>query len=142
MKITTSQCKQWEKWKGELVNLTWVMIPRCHHPSGYLVKDKQLHVFCDASELAYSVSAYLKFEFELEKPNCFFVMSKNKLAPMKNNFVTTPTTKCWCFWCYAIYNDYWRNKLTNAKHIFLDRFNFGAVVLKKWKTSFESLCSK
>ena len=82
-KITKSQCKQWEKWKGELVNLKGVTIPRCHHPSGYLDKDIQLHVFCGTSELAYGAVAYLKFEFELEKPHCSIVMSKNRLAPIK-----------------------------------------------------------
>ena len=65
------------------MNLKGVTIPRCHHPSGYLAKDIQLHVFCDASGLAYGVVAYLKFEFELEKPHCSFVMSKNRLAPIK-----------------------------------------------------------
>ena len=49
-RITKSQCKQWKKWKGELVNLKGVTIPRYHHPSGNLAKDIQLHVFCDTSE--------------------------------------------------------------------------------------------
>ena len=60
-RITKSQCKQWEEWKGELVNLKGVTILRCYHPSAYLAKDIQLHVFCDDSELAYGPVAYLKF---------------------------------------------------------------------------------
>ena len=48
-----------------------------------MAKDIQLHVFCAASELAYGALAYLKFGFELEKPHCSFVMSKNRLAPIK-----------------------------------------------------------
>ena len=51
-RITKSQCRQWKKWKGELVNQKWATIPRCDHPSRYLDKDIQLHVFCDASESA------------------------------------------------------------------------------------------
>ena len=82
-RITKSRCKQWKKWKGELVNLKGVTIPRCYHPSGYLAKDIQLHVFWDASELAYGAVAYVKFEFELEKPPCSLVMSKSRLAPIK-----------------------------------------------------------
>ena len=70
-------------WKWELVNLKGVTIPRCHHPSGYLAKDIQLHVFYDASELAYVAVAYSKFELELEKPHCSFKMSKSRLAPIK-----------------------------------------------------------
>ena len=30
-RITKSQCKQWEKWKEELVNLKGITIPRCYH---------------------------------------------------------------------------------------------------------------
>ena len=82
-RITKSQCKQWQEWKEGLVNLKGVTFPRCYHPSGYLAKDIQLHVFCDASKLAYGAVAYLKFEFELEKPHCFFVLSKSRLAPIK-----------------------------------------------------------
>ena len=80
-RITKSQCKQWEKWKGKLVK--GAMIPRCHNPFGYLAKDIQLHVFCDTVESAYSAVVYLKFEFELKKPHCSFVMSKSRLASVK-----------------------------------------------------------
>ena len=67
------------------MNQKGVTIPRCHAPYGYLTKDIQIHVFCDASELAYcfSAAAYLKFELELEKLHCFFVMSKSRLALIK-----------------------------------------------------------
>ena len=82
-RITKQQYKQWEKWKGKLVNLKGITIPRCQHPPGYLAKDIQLNVFCDASELAYGAVAYLKFEFGLKMPHCSFVTSKNRLAPIK-----------------------------------------------------------
>ena len=60
-----------------------VTIPRCHHPSRYLAKDIQLHVFCDASDLAHGAVAYLRFKFELEKPRCSFVILKSRLIPIK-----------------------------------------------------------
>ena len=44
-RITKSQCKQWENWKGKLVNLKGATIPRCQHPSGYLAEDIQLYAF-------------------------------------------------------------------------------------------------
>ena len=66
-RITKSQDKQWEKQKGELLNLEGVPIPRCHYPSGNLAKDVKLHLFCDVSESACGAVAYLKFEFDLEK---------------------------------------------------------------------------
>ena len=82
-RITKQQYKQWEKWKGKLVNLKGITIPRCQHPTGYLAKDIHLHVFCDASELAYCAVAYLKFEFGLKMPHYSFATSKNRLAPKK-----------------------------------------------------------
>ena len=81
--LNPSYSKQWSKWKAELDNIHKVKIPRCHHPSGYKATDIQLHVFCDASELAYGAVAYLKFEFKTENPHCSFVMAKNRLAPIK-----------------------------------------------------------
>ena len=70
------------------MNLKGVTIPRYHHPSGYLAKDIQLHVFCDASELAHGAVAYVIFEFELEKSHCSFAMSKSILAPIKTILLT------------------------------------------------------
>ena len=65
------------------MNLEGVPIPRCHYPSGNLAKDIKLHLFCDASESACGAVAYLKFEFDLEKLCCSFVMSKNRHTPTK-----------------------------------------------------------
>ena len=84
-RITKSQCRQWERWKGELVNLKGVTVPRCHHPSRYLAKDIQLHIFCDASELANGAVACLKFEFELERSNFSFAMQQTDLLQLDSN---------------------------------------------------------
>ena len=65
-RIPKSQCKQCEKSKKGSVSLKEITIGICYHPFGYLAKDIQLHIFFDASELAYGAVENLKFEFELE----------------------------------------------------------------------------
>ena len=43
----------------------------------------ELHIFCDASEVAYGAVACIKFKFKTEKDHCTFLMSKTRLAPIK-----------------------------------------------------------
>ena len=43
----------------------------------------QLHIFCDASELAFGCVAYLRFSFKTGGHVCSFVMAKSRLAPIK-----------------------------------------------------------
>ena len=51
----------------------------------------ELHVFCDASTIAYGAVAYLKcISIDKCKPVCSFVMSKSRLAPMKVATLTVP----------------------------------------------------
>ena len=95
-RITKSECKQWEKWKGELVNLEEITIPGCHYPSRYLAKDIQLHLFCDAPELVCGAVTYIKFEFELEKSHCSSIMSKNRLPSIKAISLPRLEQSSWC----------------------------------------------
>ena len=73
----------WNEWFKSLSKINAVQIPRCHHALGYLASDVQLHIFCDASEVAHATVAYLKFLFKTDKPHCSFFMSKTRLAPIK-----------------------------------------------------------
>ena len=113
------------------MNLKGVTIPRCHHSTGYLAKDIQLHVFCDASELAYGAVAYLKFEFELEKPHCSFIMSKNRFSPIKTILLPRLELNAAVLGVRLYTMIIKKNKLVNSKCTFLDRFNFGDVELNK-----------
>ena len=54
---------QWERWQTELRDVDCVRVGRCHRPDGRTVVRCQLHVFGDASENAFGVLAYLRFEF-------------------------------------------------------------------------------
>ena len=48
----------------------------------------QLHLFCDASELAYGAAAYIRYSFKNGEHECALVMAKSRLAPIKT--VTLP----------------------------------------------------
>ena len=52
------------------------------------IVDVQLHIFCDASELAYGSVAYLRFTMKEGDHICSFVMSKSRLEPIKK--ITLP----------------------------------------------------
>ena len=52
------------------------------------ISEVQLHVFCDASEIAYGCVAYIRFTFETGGHMCAFVMAKSRLAPIKT--ITLP----------------------------------------------------
>ena len=52
------------------------------------VAEIQLHIFSDASELAYGSVAYFRFHFKVGGYACRFIMSKSKLAPIRT--VTLP----------------------------------------------------
>ena len=43
----------------------------------------QLHVFCDASELAFGACVYVRYSFKNGKHECALVMAKSRLAPIK-----------------------------------------------------------
>ena len=43
----------------------------------------QLHIFCDASELAYGSVAYLRYTLKDGSHTCSLVMSKSRLSPIK-----------------------------------------------------------
>ena len=79
---------QWENWKAAAQNITKVRVPRCFFPGGSSIVEIQLHIFGDASELAFGSVAYLHFTFKDGHHEVSYVISKSKLAPLKT--VTLP----------------------------------------------------
>ena len=72
-----------------LPKLTCLSIPRCYKPDGFEeLTSIQLHHFCDASEIGYGTVSYLRLENDDGDKHCAFVMSKSRVAPMKQ--VTIP----------------------------------------------------
>ena len=75
--------QRWQQWKNNLPLLAYVRIPRCHftrtnHEKGTL----QLHHFCDASEVGYGTSTYLRIVYQDGTTECGFVVGKSRNAPI------------------------------------------------------------
>ena len=62
--------------------------PKVLLSAGISITCIQLHVFADASELAYGPVAYLRFSFKDGHHEVSFVVAKSKLAPLKR--ITLP----------------------------------------------------
>ena len=84
----TDIAKDWLEWRNDLKNLSKVELNRKYTPVGIVVKNQQVHIFCDASEDAYATVAYLRTEAEDGKVYVGFITAKTKVAPLK--FVTLP----------------------------------------------------
>ena len=76
--------QRWLLWKNNLPLLANVEVPRCYfsrrdHEGATL----QLHHFCDASEVGYGTSSYLRITYPDGTVECAFVMGKLRNAPIK-----------------------------------------------------------
>ena len=76
--------KEWNQWCSELPRLHLVAIPRWYHieiqPN---MQSLELHVYCDASEKAYSAVAYMQGKNQDGEIVTSFVASKSRVAPLK-----------------------------------------------------------
>lgn len=79
--IPENEKTQWAAWFGGLKFLENVEIPRCFFPT-VVVKDIQLHVFSDASSVAYASVVYVRVDF-VHTVLTSFVSGKVKIAPDK-----------------------------------------------------------
>ena len=75
--------KVWKRWLEGTKDITEITIDRCYHLYGWQCSNIQLHIFCDASEVAYGAVGYLQFAFKDGTVYCCFVMGKSRLAPIK-----------------------------------------------------------
>lgn len=74
---------KWHKWFKQLDNVKEFKIPRCYHPHiTDLHADVQLHIFVDASEVAFSAVGYWRVRFNNEV-TVSFVMGKTRCCPLK-----------------------------------------------------------
>ncbi|XP_059364848.1 uncharacterized protein LOC132103769 [Carassius carassius] len=74
--------EKWNVWEKELPDLCKLKLPRCYLPADFDVEKSKLslHVFGDASEVAYGSVAYLRAE-QYGKIHTTFVMARSKVAP-------------------------------------------------------------
>ncbi|KAA0201607.1 hypothetical protein HAZT_HAZT004961 [Hyalella azteca] len=71
----------WKAWKSSLSSASAVSVPRSYTPAGFHSTDRQLHVFCDASEEAIGYAIYLRSQSSLGEICVSLVMSNSKVAP-------------------------------------------------------------
>ncbi|XP_033637433.1 uncharacterized protein LOC117298338 [Asterias rubens] len=76
---------QWLTWEEELSDLPLVKLPRCYTPPDVntVTSNRELHVFCDASERVYGSVAYLRTEDDKGNVSVSFLMSRSRVAPKR-----------------------------------------------------------
>ncbi|XP_062539236.1 uncharacterized protein LOC134207546 [Armigeres subalbatus] len=77
--------ERWIKWIDAVKKINQIRISRCYFRKATLrsYKDLQLHIFVDASELAYSAVAYFRIVKTDKTSECALVAAKAKVAPLK-----------------------------------------------------------
>ena len=81
--VPDAQCKLFSDWLDGLEHLKSLSVPRFYRDYDMEPSSVQLHVFCDASEKAFSAAAFYRFEYENGRVNCRFVIGKSRVAPVK-----------------------------------------------------------
>jgi len=74
--------KKWNNWMSKLPQLKSIQIPRCYSYDMKHCNKLDLHVFCDASEKAFSAVAYLRCETS-NQVDVSFVMAKSRVSPLR-----------------------------------------------------------
>ena len=73
---------RWNRWRESLHKLQDVQVQRCYSPSHFGdVKRREVHIFCDASQLAIGAVAYLRLLNERSEPHVSLLLAKAKVTP-------------------------------------------------------------
>lgn len=80
--VPVSIKKKYEKWKNELINLQKLEIPRCLFTDSEQKADLSLHVFCDASKLAYATCVFLRCQND-RSTTCQLIQARCRVVPLK-----------------------------------------------------------
>ncbi|XP_062714115.1 uncharacterized protein LOC134290905 [Aedes albopictus] len=83
--VGDDQFSDWRRWVKMISYIENVRIPRCYFPEASVrtYEDAELHVFVDASSLAYSCALYFR-TFNIHGiPQCSLIAAKAKVAPLK-----------------------------------------------------------
>ena len=76
--------KIWKNWTANIKDISEIKIQRCYTGSDEQNVEKiELHIFCDASNLAFGCVAYLRICYIDGRFRTSFVMAKSKLAPIR-----------------------------------------------------------
>ena len=72
-------------WKEYVSEFSKIEIPRCH---GFCNETpKKLHIFADASTVAYGAAAYFRFRYQNDQIECSLIMGKSRLTPLKEKSI-------------------------------------------------------
>lgn len=74
--------KGWTSWLRHLDNLKTVRVPRCY-PGFSDAASLQIHIFVDASEMAYATAAYWRVVTPDNQVHVTLIMAKARVAPLK-----------------------------------------------------------
>ena len=77
----------WDRWRTEFSSLTHHPIQRRYATNSSTLIDKQLHGFCDASQLAYGGVVYLRLLHEDTTVSVSLVAGKSKVAPLASSTI-------------------------------------------------------
>ena len=75
--------KAWEDWREEFPELSKLSVPRNYMKGSESLEDAQMHIFADASVLAFGAAAYVRIKAGDTTLRCSFVLGKTRLAPIK-----------------------------------------------------------
>ena len=83
--VADEDVRSWERWLETLSSQQQLEVPRCLSPPGviFTLCKCELHHFCDASNLAYSVVSYVRIVAPDGAISCKFIFGKSRLAPLK-----------------------------------------------------------
>ena len=76
---------QWTSWMEDIKCQSKVSNPRQYFALNG--SNLQLHVFCDSSPKAYGAVAYLRIEYGVSKPKLAMLVSKSRVAPIKQKTI-------------------------------------------------------
>lgn len=81
--------RTWKEWERELPELQHITLPRCYSSPGLDTPNSQrdIHVFCDASEKAYGSVAYLRTEDPSGQVEVAFLTARSRVAPKKQQTI-------------------------------------------------------
>lgn len=73
---------RWETWRSQIEKTRQVRVPRCYSLHIRSAQDLQLHVFADASEIAFAAVAFWRIQFA-DKVELSFIAGKARCAPVQ-----------------------------------------------------------